>query len=195
MQEGATGADSVLAVERFRTADGTGRYLSTRTFDLPSGVTAADVRRGVIVVHGISPAAVDDRGYGAMVGTNGRMSRGFSESHLESQDGRPRRASLRPLSEVLLMPMPLETPGLTLRSPRVEDAEALLAVAAIRNVGDRSVTNVQGLRGAITQRIVLESEGVSTCSSSVARVWARRPPGVSSPLGMATEDPLHPRRR
>ncbi len=51
---GATDADSALAVERFPTADGTGRYLYTRTFDLPSGVTADDVRRGVIVVHGIS---------------------------------------------------------------------------------------------------------------------------------------------
>ncbi len=50
--QGATGADSTVAVERLPTADASGRYLYTRTFDLPSGVTADDVRRGVIVVHG-----------------------------------------------------------------------------------------------------------------------------------------------
>ena len=62
--EGGTGADSALAVERFPTADAGGRYVYTRTFDLPSGVTVGDVRRGVVVVHGISelfgdPAAYD----------------------------------------------------------------------------------------------------------------------------------------
>ncbi len=60
---GATGADSALAVERFPTADGSGRYLYTRTFDLPSGVSADDVRRGVIVVHGISELFGDQAAY------------------------------------------------------------------------------------------------------------------------------------
>ncbi len=61
--QGATGADSALAVERFPTADGSGRYLYTRTFDLPSGVTADDVRRGVVVVHGISELFGDRAAY------------------------------------------------------------------------------------------------------------------------------------
>lgn len=67
-----------------------------------------------------------------------------------------------PLSEVLLMPLPLQTPRLTLRSPRVEDAEALLAVSgdpeAMRYVGDGRTRNLEELRGAIARGIVLESE-------------------------------------
>lgn len=61
--EGATGADSALAVDRFPTADGSGRYVYTRTFDLPSGVTVDDVRRGVVVVHGISELFGDQAAY------------------------------------------------------------------------------------------------------------------------------------
>lgn len=61
--QGGTGADSALAVERFPTADGSGRYLYTRTFDLPAGVSADDVRRVVVVVHGISELFGDRAAY------------------------------------------------------------------------------------------------------------------------------------
>ena len=61
--EGATGADSALAVERFPTANASGRYVYTRTLDLPSGVTPDDVRNGVIVVHGISELFGDRAAY------------------------------------------------------------------------------------------------------------------------------------
>ena len=58
------------------------------------------------------------------------------------------------------MPLPLQTPRLTLRSPR--DAEALLAVSgdpeAMRYVGDSRTRNLEELRRAIARGIVLESE-------------------------------------
>jgi len=56
--QGDVGADSALAVERFPTATG-GSYVYSRSFDLPSGVTADDVRNGVVVVHGISELYAD----------------------------------------------------------------------------------------------------------------------------------------
>ena len=60
------------------------------------------------------------------------------------------------------MPLPLQTPRMTLRSPRVEDAEALLAVfgdpEAMRYVGDGRTRNLEQLCRAIAQGIVLESE-------------------------------------
>ncbi len=61
--QGDVGADSALAVERFPTADQGGSYVYSRTFDLPSGVTAADVRNGVVVVHGISKLFADQTKY------------------------------------------------------------------------------------------------------------------------------------
>ncbi len=61
--QGGTGADSALAVDRFPTGDQGGRYVYTRTFDLPSGVTAADVDQGVIVVHGIAKLFGDQAAY------------------------------------------------------------------------------------------------------------------------------------
>ncbi|HEV2071288.1 MAG TPA: hypothetical protein VGR26_15975 [Acidimicrobiales bacterium] len=60
--EGDVGAESSLAVERFPVAtNGTITY--QRTFDLPAGVTAADVRNGVIVQHGISELFNDQAAY------------------------------------------------------------------------------------------------------------------------------------
>lgn len=61
--QAGTAADSALAVDRFPMADQNGRYVYTRTFDLPSGVTAEDVSRGVIVVHGISELFGDRGAY------------------------------------------------------------------------------------------------------------------------------------
>ena len=60
------------------------------------------------------------------------------------------------------MPLPLQTPRLTLRSPRVEDAQALLAVfgdpVVMRYVGDGRTRSVEELGAAIGRGIVLESE-------------------------------------
>lgn len=60
------------------------------------------------------------------------------------------------------MPLPLQTPRLTLRSPRVEDAQALLAVfgdaRAMRYVGDGRTRSLEELRTALARGIALESE-------------------------------------
>lgn len=61
--EGAVGKDSALAVDRFPVADDSGTISYSRTFDLPSGVTAADVANGVIVQHGISELFNDKTKY------------------------------------------------------------------------------------------------------------------------------------
>lgn len=61
--EGGVGEDSALAVARFPTADASGSYNYTRTFDLPPGTTADDVRNGVVVVHGIAKLFGDQAKY------------------------------------------------------------------------------------------------------------------------------------
>ncbi len=61
--EGGVGADSALAVERFPAATNGGTVNYQRTFDLPAGVSAADVRNGVIVQHGISELFGDQAAY------------------------------------------------------------------------------------------------------------------------------------
>lgn len=53
--EGDVSAKSGLAVERMPTADANGAVSYSRTFQLPEGVTAEDVAKGVIVQHGIDP--------------------------------------------------------------------------------------------------------------------------------------------
>ncbi len=61
--EGAVGADSALAVPRFPVADNSGNYTYSRTFALPAGTTMAEVRNGVVVVHGISSLFGDQARY------------------------------------------------------------------------------------------------------------------------------------
>ncbi|MBW3614535.1 MAG: hypothetical protein KY439_04390 [Actinobacteria bacterium] len=61
--EGGVGEDDALAVPRFPTADARGNYTYTRTFDLPPGTTADDVKNGVVVVHGISKLFADQAKY------------------------------------------------------------------------------------------------------------------------------------
>ncbi|MGB3683156.1 MAG: hypothetical protein WA990_11800 [Rubrobacteraceae bacterium] len=50
---GDVSADSGLAVERMPVANADGTLSYSRTFTLPSGITAADLEGGVIVQHGI----------------------------------------------------------------------------------------------------------------------------------------------
>ena len=61
--EGDVGADSALAVERFPVATNGGTLNYQRTFELPEGVTVEDVRKGVIVQHGISKVFGDEAQY------------------------------------------------------------------------------------------------------------------------------------
>lgn len=71
--KGDVSADSALAVSRFPVADQNGEIDYERTFTLPEGVDANDLRNGVVVQHGISaifgdalafdgdrPASLDD---------------------------------------------------------------------------------------------------------------------------------------
>jgi hypothetical protein len=58
--EGDTSAESAVAVDRFPVADASGTVSYSRTFDLPSGVTADDVRNGVIVQHGIADTSLGE---------------------------------------------------------------------------------------------------------------------------------------
>lgn len=51
--EGDVSADSALAVERMPAANADGTLVYSRTFTLPSGVSAADLEGGSIVQHGI----------------------------------------------------------------------------------------------------------------------------------------------
>ena len=53
--EGDVSANSGLAVERMPKANANGTVNYSRTFQLPEGVTAADIAKGVIVQHGIDP--------------------------------------------------------------------------------------------------------------------------------------------
>lgn len=55
--EGDTSADSGLAVDRMPAADDSGNVTYERTFDLPEGVTADDVRNGVVVQHGFAESS------------------------------------------------------------------------------------------------------------------------------------------
>ncbi len=50
---GDVSADSALAVDRMPVANADGTLSYSRTFTLPSGLTAADIANGVIVQHGI----------------------------------------------------------------------------------------------------------------------------------------------
>ena len=61
--EGDVGPASSLAVDRFPVADASGSYVYQRSFDLPEGVTVADLVDGVIVVHGISTLFADETMY------------------------------------------------------------------------------------------------------------------------------------
>lgn len=61
--EGAVDAASALAVERFPAATDAGTLNYQRSFELPAGVTADDVRNGVIVQHGISNLFGDEAQY------------------------------------------------------------------------------------------------------------------------------------
>lgn len=58
---GDTGAGSALAVDRMPKADGQGRLSYDRTFNVPSGTTAADMQRATIDIHGIT-SLFDNRG-------------------------------------------------------------------------------------------------------------------------------------
>ena len=61
--EGDVGAGSALAVERFPVADDSGMVTYERTFELPSGVTAADLGDAVIVQHGFASMGGDEAVY------------------------------------------------------------------------------------------------------------------------------------
>jgi hypothetical protein len=50
---GDVSADSAMAVDRFPVADASGNVVYSRTFTLPSGVTADDIANGVVVQHGV----------------------------------------------------------------------------------------------------------------------------------------------
>ena len=67
------------------------------------------------------------------------------------------------------MPLPLQTPRLTLRSPRVEDAETLLAVfgdpEVMRYVGDGRTRNQEVLRFAA------EEVGLRRLISVIPTTW------------------------
>lgn len=60
---GDVSASSALAVPRFPVADASGDVTYFRTFELPAGVTAADVANGVVVQHGISELFADPTAY------------------------------------------------------------------------------------------------------------------------------------
>lgn len=61
--EGDVSAESALAVERFPTADDSGMVTYERTFELPSGVTADDVSKAVVVQHGFAGMGGDPAAY------------------------------------------------------------------------------------------------------------------------------------
>ncbi len=60
---GDTGSNSALAVDRMPKADAKGALTYNRTFTLPSGVTAADMQRATIDIHGISSLFNDKAKY------------------------------------------------------------------------------------------------------------------------------------
>lgn len=60
---GDVSADSALAVDRFPTASKSGEVTYSRTFTLPSGVTASDIANGTIVQHGVSEIGGDKTKY------------------------------------------------------------------------------------------------------------------------------------
>lgn len=60
---GDTSANSAVAVDRFPTADGNGGVTYSRTFTLPSGVSASDIANGVIVQHGVASITGDKTKY------------------------------------------------------------------------------------------------------------------------------------
>jgi hypothetical protein len=61
--EGDVTMQSGLAVDRMPMADADGNLTYTRTFQLPDGVSAADIAKGVIVQHGISELFDDPNQY------------------------------------------------------------------------------------------------------------------------------------
>jgi LPXTG-motif cell wall-anchored protein len=61
--EGDVSMQSGLAVDRFPVADANGNVNYSRTFQLPEGVTAQDIDKGVIVQHGISKLFGDPNQY------------------------------------------------------------------------------------------------------------------------------------
>lgn len=60
---GATDAKSALALDRYPKANAQGVVSYTRTFTLPSGVSAADLSKAVVVQHGISKLFNDKAKY------------------------------------------------------------------------------------------------------------------------------------
>lgn len=60
---GDVSASSALAVKRFPVADANGMVNYKRTFTLPSGVSAADIEKAVVVQHGISELFEDPAKY------------------------------------------------------------------------------------------------------------------------------------
>lgn len=60
---GDTSKDSGLAVDRFPVADADGTVTYERTFDIPEGVTAEMISKGVIVTHGVSEVFDDKTKY------------------------------------------------------------------------------------------------------------------------------------
>lgn len=60
---GDTGTSSALAVDRMPKADSKGVLTYNRTFALPSGVTAADMKKATIDIHGISTLFNDKAKY------------------------------------------------------------------------------------------------------------------------------------
>lgn len=60
---GDTSANSGLAVKRFPTASASGKVSYSRTFTLPSGVSASDIANGVIVQHGVASLSGDKTKY------------------------------------------------------------------------------------------------------------------------------------
>lgn len=61
--EGDVTDQSALAVDRMPVADANGNINYSRTFQLPAGVTAQDIDKGVIVQHGISELFGDPNQY------------------------------------------------------------------------------------------------------------------------------------
>lgn len=60
---GDTSASSGLAIKRFPTASKSGAISYSRTFTLPSGVSASDIASGVIVQHGVAKISGDKTKY------------------------------------------------------------------------------------------------------------------------------------
>lgn len=60
---GDVSAKSGLAIDRFPKADADGNITYSRTFTLPSGVTASDVANAVVVQHGVSKISGDKTKY------------------------------------------------------------------------------------------------------------------------------------